>query len=732
MTGNRDSRGDDALRIVLAYAAVAALWILLSDKAVERLFDDPAKIVLASALKGWLFVATTALLLHGLLRRWRGDGAAMIGAATAKSRLGWPFVLLAIAIVAFAGETVLETMRAHRDKEAARLQAIADLKVRQIADWLGERRGAAEFVRSSAFFAEQYRRRREAGDPAGGTSLQARLDDFRDSHGFDAVALLDPAERNRSGTAGAPDEVAPPLRAAAEAAARDREIHRVGPYLDRAGRPRLDFVAPLVAGPAPLVVLRVDPADWLYPTLQTWPVPSASGETLLFRRDGDRVLYLNELRHQTDAALKLRVPATGNTILAARVARGDALPGRSIEGVDYRGVPALGVAMPVPGTDWFLMAKLDRAELYGEIVGDVAWIALADLLAVLMIGAGTILLRQREQLARAESVRQSQAERLRALNLLGAIADNSEDAIFALDRESRFILFNRAAERITGKTAQEVIGRDETAVFPPELARRLIADNRRVIESGASLVFEEALTAPGGEWISLTTKSPLRDEAGNVVGLCGIGRDITALKRAERALRESEERLRLASASARVGVWDWRLRDGEPHWTAELERLYGYAAGTFPGVYEAFRERVHPDDLAETERLRNEAINANQPFDLDFRVRLPSGATRWINCKGAALYDETGNPQRAFGVNVDITERKQTEEALRWQAEELRQRNEELERFNRAMTGRELDMIALKRRINDLSRELGREPPYPLTFLNAPGPSRPLADGEKT
>ena len=117
---------------------------------------------------------------------------------------------------------------------------------------------------------------------------------------------------------------------------------------------------------------------------------------------------------------------------------------------------------------------------------DPVKIVLSGLLAVLAIGASAILLCQRERLACAARIRQSQAERRRALRLLAAIVGGSEDAIFALDREGHFILFNRAAERITRKTEPEVIGRDETAVFPPELARRLIADNPRVIESGTT------------------------------------------------------------------------------------------------------------------------------------------------------------------------------------------------------------------------------------------------------
>jgi PAS domain S-box-containing protein len=161
---------------------------------------------------------------------------------------------------------------------------------------------------------------------------------------------------------------------------------------------------------------------------------------------------------------------------------------------------------------------------------------------------------------------------------------------------------------------------------------------------------------------------------GSIYLLSGRG-----IVRAQEALRESEERLRLAQSSAHIGIWEWQVRSGKLSWTAELEKLYGYAEGTFPGTCEAFRERVHPDDLAEVEGLREEAVNGHKPFDFDFRVRHPSGVTRWVNCKGAAVFDETGNPQRVFGVNMDITDRRQAEETLRASEEKYRMLFESIE-----------------------------------------------------
>ena len=147
---------------------------------------------------------------------------------------------------------------------------------------------------------------------------------------------------------------------------------RVAPYRDAAGNVLLDFVVPLtsIPGPVPLVVLHINLADWLFPILQTWPVPSASGETLLFRRDGDQVLFLNYLRHRNDSAAKLHAPISTKKLLAAQVLRGE-VRWVGCGGLDYRGIPAIGVVRAIAGTDWFLVAKLDQSELYAEVVGTV-------------------------------------------------------------------------------------------------------------------------------------------------------------------------------------------------------------------------------------------------------------------------------------------------------------------------------------------------------------------------
>lgn len=150
----------------------------------------------------------------------------------------------------------------------------------------------------------------------------------------------------------------------------------------------------------------------------------------------------------------------------------------------------------------------------------------------------------------------------------------------------------------------------------------------------------------------------------------GANREITEEKHAQMALRESEERLRLAQMSARVGVWDLRLPTAQLNFTAELERVYGLAPGAIK-TYQDWRRQVHPEDIARVEAERESAIANRRTFDMEFRVVHATGEIRWISSLGGAHYDAAGKPVRVLGVNLDITERKRADELLQSQAKLL-------------------------------------------------------------
>ncbi len=307
--------------------------------------------------------------------------------------------------------------------------------------------------------------------------------------------------------------------------------------------------------------------------------------------------------------------------------RGTQAPGALLTGRDDRGTRVVGVIEPVPGTDWYLFAKLDQSEMIGAAASEAVWIGLAGLLALLMSGAGFYLLRQHQRLLLAEHIRQAQVEQLRASALLAAIVDGTRDLIFAKDLEGRYLLLNRAGERLVGHPAAAVLGRDDRAIYPAEQAERFMALDRRVIAEGAFQTEESALATPDGERIFLSTRVPLRDTDGTVVGVIGIDRDITERKQAELALRESEERLRILIEHAPVAL---AMFDREMRYIAVSQRWledYGLTKGPILGRshYEVFPEI--PERLKAVHRrgLAGEIVHAeDDPFE-----RL-DGQTQWL------------------------------------------------------------------------------------------------------
>lgn len=160
--------------------------------------------------------------------------------------------------------------------------------------------------------------------------------------------------------------------------------------------------------------------------------------------------------------------------------------------------------------------------------------------------------------------------------------------------------------------------------------------------------------------------SPLYTEAGEVRGCVGVFVDITERKRAERALRDTNERLRLALAASNMGTWTRELREGDRlFWSPELEAIFGLKPGEFAGTEQALFEFIHPEDCESIRRAVSRAIAGRTDYEVEFRFMPRDRAMGWMLGRGRAYYDEQGRPVRLAGVGIDITERKETEEALR-------------------------------------------------------------------
>ena len=151
----------------------------------------------------------------------------------------------------------------------------------------------------------------------------------------------------------------------------------------------------------------------------------------------------------------------------------------------------------------------------------------------------------------------------------------------------------------------------------------------------------------------------------------GMDRDATAFLRAERALRESEERWQLAVAGSDEGVWDWNIETDTVWFSPRWKGILGYADDELPNDRAAWIDRIHPEDIARTKQeLRNHLDNQAEHYRCEYRMRHKDGSWRWILARGKAQIDTDGHARRMLGTHIDITHQKAIENELRFAKEE--------------------------------------------------------------
>ena len=190
----------------------------------------------------------------------------------------------------------------------------------------------------------------------------------------------------------------------------------------------------------------------------------------------------------------------------------------------------------------------------------------------------------------------------------------------------------------------------------------------------------------------------LGERAGAVVSHTNI----TERKRIEEALQESEERLELAMEAGEIGSFDWNIRTNEILWTEQSKPIFGELSGTSRGKYEDWSKRVHQEDLPACEASIREAFSQrHRRWHREYRVTgAEAGEQKWVNSRGHIFYDGLGEPLRMIGVNMDVTERRQAEEALKKSAQEIH------DLYNHAPCGyHSLDKNGLFVLINDTELE---------------------------
>ena len=183
-----------------------------------------------------------------------------------------------------------------------------------------------------------------------------------------------------------------------------------------------------------------------------------------------------------------------------------------------------------------------------------------------------------------------------------------------------------------------------------------------MLDGDLSIVEAPLLTRSGGERLIEWRNTLQRDEANRVIGTFSSGADITDRNQAVEALRTAEERMRFALEAAGVGIWDIDYTTGALRWSAILEGQYGLKPGTFGGTMQTFMERVHPEDRAAVAETMANAKWSGADFVLQHRTIWPDGTVKLLSGAGRVHLGEHGEPIRAVGIMMDVTDRRTLED----------------------------------------------------------------------
>ncbi|MBM4141108.1 MAG: PAS domain S-box protein [Nitrospira sp.] len=454
------------------------------------------------------------------------------------------FFFLSI-VIGTAGYIYHENQQSHIKQEIQKeLSAIADLKVVQIENWRKERLEDAAMISKNPFIA--YNVEQFLKNPLS-TGVKKELLEwmvtFKKHHQYKSAFLLDPKGTVRLSVTDVKEVIEPYIKElAAEAMRKKKEIFSDLYQSKTLNDIRFSLLVPLLISegrdtlPVGVLLLQIDPNQFLYPLIQSWPTKSRTAETLLVRREGTNVVFLNRLRHRNDTPLTLRFPISEQRLLEDMTVHGKK---GIVEGVDYRGESVVAVLRPVHDSTWFLIAKEDFEEAYKLIHRGNWFIAAIMVLSILVscLGVGLIW-RHRSALSyrreyELEHERRAIAQRYEYLSRY------ANDIILLLDQDLRIIEANERAVETYGYTLDELLHMSLKDLQAPETQSVLSAQMEKVREL-KGMVFESLHQRKDETRFPVENSSRIVEINGNEFYQCII-RDITERKQAEKVLQSRAE-----------------------------------------------------------------------------------------------------------------------------------------------------------------------------------------------
>jgi PAS domain S-box-containing protein len=591
------------------------------------------------------------------------------------------FLYAAVSIAILVGgyslyQTEEQHLRNTREKE---LIAIARLKAERIHEWREKVRADAHTIIDSPFLLEGLAQWMTSEDARVTDRVLVRFRGFQKYYGYQDVLLVDVDGKVRLNLLNTRAPLAGETLKGLDAALKSHAPVLTDLYrLTEDASPQLDVVAPLYSpseGPKPAfgaVILRVDPSKVLFPMIQTWPTASQTAETLLVRREGDQVLFLNELRHRKGTALRLKIPLSETELPAVQAVMG--IKG-AFMGKDYRGVKVLSAVDRVNDSPWFIVSKVDTEEALSEWRSRSQMIL--ALISVLLAGAFGVFVFywQRQSSQHYQALYRAERERLALTQHFEYLVKYANDMILLADQDARIIEANDSAVAAYGYTLDELRELHMSNLVIPEERGRHLESIREFQEEGSAL-YETVHQRKDGTRFNVEVSTRFIEIEG-VPFLQKIIRDITERKQAQEKLEHSERKFRLLFENMTTGFALHKIildEDGRP---VDYE---------FVEVNPAFEQLtgLKAEDIV-GHRVK-EVLPVTEPYWIEiYGLTALTGQSQRLEeySEGLGRYFDVlaycTQPEYFAVIFTDITERKHSEQAREDLLKNLQEKTEEME-----------------------------------------------------
>lgn len=430
----------------------------------------------------------------------------------------------------------------------------------------------------------------------------------------------------------------------------------------------LDFISPIINEEGKIIafiLFRHDPKVMLFPLIERWVTPAKSAETYILRKESDSILYLSELRHKKNTALKLKASITETSLPGVQSVLGKK---GIFEGVDYRGIEVLSYLSSIPGTNWFMVAKIDKNEIFAELKFRAMATNAFSFLILIALGIGLAWFYNSKQknvykelYFSEQALREAQEEFKTTLYSIG-------DGVITTDKNGFIKHMNHVAEQLTGWTESEAKNKDIDTVFNiiNEDTRSAVASPvHKVLKEGliVGLANHTLLISKDGKEIPIADSgAPIKNIDDQIIGVVLVFRDQSDEREKLRLIEENEKRYRSIFDEDLTGDFIASVDGTFQLCNPALAKMLGYDTVEELLKINFLNHFPSHEDVMQLYKL----LRVQKRLDLfETRILRKDGKSITILVNVIGGFDEKGNMSTIKGYVFDITGLKKATEEIR-------------------------------------------------------------------